>query len=49
MVGRILDAIESLETFPHCNVVERQSKKINQPVRSLPVKWWSGDGEFTWL
>lgn len=38
MVGRILDAIESLETFPHRNVVERQSKKIKQPVRSLLVK-----------
>jgi toxin ParE1/3/4 len=38
MVGRILDAIESLETFPHRNVVPRQSRKIKHPVRSLPVK-----------
>ena len=37
-VGRILDAIESLEIFPRRNVVEHQSRKIKRPVRSLPVK-----------
>ena len=37
MVERILAAIETLETFPHRTVLERQSKKIRHPVRSLPV------------
>jgi len=38
MVGRILDAIAKLETFPHRTVVEHQSKKIKHSVRSLPVR-----------
>jgi len=38
MVGRILEAIETLETIPHRNIVEHQSKRIRRPVRSLPVK-----------
>lgn len=38
MIGRILDAISSLETFPRRNIVENQSKKIRRPVRSLPVR-----------
>jgi plasmid stabilization system protein ParE len=38
MVGRLLDAIESLETFPHRNVARHQSRRIKHRVRSLPVK-----------
>lgn len=38
VVGRILDAIATLETFPHRNIVESKSRKIKDPVRSLPVK-----------
>jgi toxin ParE1/3/4 len=38
MVGRILDAITSLETFPHRNVVEHRSDKIAHAVRSLVVR-----------
>ena len=38
MVRRLLDAIESLETFPHRNVARHQSRKIEHPVRSLPVR-----------
>ena len=38
MVGRILDAIGTLELFPHRNLIERRSAKIKHPVRSLPVK-----------
>ena len=38
VVGRILDGIESLENFPHRNVVETRSGRIKSPVRSLPVK-----------
>ncbi len=38
VVGRILDAIGTLETFPHRNIVESKSRKIKDPVRSLPVK-----------
>jgi plasmid stabilization system protein ParE len=38
MVGRLLDAIGSLETFPHRNVARHQSRKIRHPVHSLPVK-----------
>jgi toxin ParE1/3/4 len=38
MVGRILDAIATLEIVPHRNVVQRLSRKITNPVRSLPVK-----------
>jgi plasmid stabilization system protein ParE len=38
MVGRILDGIAKLEVFPRHTVVERQSKKIKHPVRSLPVR-----------
>ena len=38
MVGRILDSIARLETFPHHNLVEHRSRKIKHPVRSLPVR-----------
>lgn len=38
MVERILDAIALLDTFPHRNIVEGQSPKIKESVRSLPVK-----------
>src|SRR5437868_4638729 len=38
MLERILDAIDSLEIFPHRTVVERQSPSLRFPVRSLPVK-----------
>ena len=38
LVGRILDAIETLDSFPHRNVVTRRSKRIKNPVRSLPIK-----------
>jgi len=38
MVGRILDAIDTLELFPHRNQVEHRSRNIKHPVRSLPVK-----------
>jgi len=37
MVTRILDALEPLKQFPHRTVVERQSRKLRHPVRSLPV------------
>lgn len=38
VVGRILDAIDKLEIVPHRTMVERQSRKIKHPVRSLPIK-----------
>ena len=38
LVGRLLDAIDSLATFPHRTVAERRSSKIRHPVRSLPVR-----------
>jgi addiction module RelE/StbE family toxin len=38
MIERILDAIDSLEVFPHRNVVKRRSSKMAEPVRSLPVR-----------
>jgi len=38
MVERILAAIESLDTFPHRNVLAGRSSKARMPVRSLPVK-----------
>src|SRR5438034_10439497 len=38
MLERILDTIDSLEIFPHRTVVERQSRKIRYPVRSVPAK-----------
>jgi plasmid stabilization system protein ParE len=38
MIERILDAIELLKEVPHRTAVERQSRKIKHPVRSLPVK-----------
>lgn len=31
MVGRLLDAIDSLELFPHRNVVEHQTPKLRYP------------------
>jgi plasmid stabilization system protein ParE len=37
MVERILTAIESLQIAPHRTVVERQSRKVKHPVRSVPV------------
>jgi plasmid stabilization system protein ParE len=38
MIGRIFDAIDALEIFPHRTVVERQDPGLAHPVRSLPVK-----------
>jgi toxin ParE1/3/4 len=38
MLARILDAIDTLEMFPHRTVVERQSAALKYPVRSLPAK-----------
>lgn len=38
VVGGILAAIESLKAFPHRTVLPRQSRKVEHPVRSLPVK-----------
>lgn len=38
VIEKILDAIDSLEIFPHRNIVERQSAKVRSPIRSLPVK-----------
>jgi plasmid stabilization system protein ParE len=38
LVGRLLDAIESLATFPHRTVAEHRSGKLRYPVRSLPVR-----------
>jgi plasmid stabilization system protein ParE len=38
MVGRILAAIELLETFPHRTVLQRQSQQWEHKVRSLAVK-----------
>src|SRR5437868_10471778 len=38
MVERILRAIDKLKQFPHRTVLERQSKKVKHPVRSLPVR-----------
>ena len=38
MLERILDAIDSLEMFPHRTVVERQDRALKYAVRSLPVK-----------
>jgi toxin ParE1/3/4 len=38
VVERILKAITSLELFPHRNLVQRESKKIKHPVRSLGVR-----------
>ena len=38
MVERILAAIETLGILPHRTVLERQSRKVKHPVRSLPVK-----------
>jgi plasmid stabilization system protein ParE len=38
MIERILDAIDSLEIFPHRTIVERQTPLLHFPVRSLPVK-----------
>jgi len=38
MVGRILDAIATLEEFPHRNVVEHRSEKLKHPVRSIAVR-----------
>jgi plasmid stabilization system protein ParE len=37
-IKRILDAFETLEGFPHHNLVQRQSPRIRHPVRSLPVR-----------
>jgi plasmid stabilization system protein ParE len=36
-VGRILDAFSGLRIFPHRTVVEGQSPKARNPVRSLAV------------
>jgi plasmid stabilization system protein ParE len=36
-VERILNAVEGLRTVPHRTVMERQSRKIRHPVRTLPV------------
>jgi plasmid stabilization system protein ParE len=36
-IERILDALDSLEIFPHRNVVEGQKPETDHPVRSLPV------------
>ena len=38
MIGRILDAIDLLEIFPHRTVVERQASGLKYPVRTLPAK-----------
>ena len=38
MIERILDAIDTLEIFPHRTIVERQAPTLKYPVRSLPVK-----------
>jgi toxin ParE1/3/4 len=38
MVERILTSIDNLKIFPHRTVLERQSRKVTHPVRSLPVK-----------
>jgi plasmid stabilization system protein ParE len=38
MLGRIFDAIDLLELFPHRTVVERQAPTLKYPVRSLAVK-----------
>ena len=37
MVARILDAIDTLDTFPHRNVVAGQKPGLSKPVRSLPA------------
>jgi len=38
MLEQLVDAIDSLEVFPHRTVVERQVSSLKFPVRSLPVK-----------
>jgi toxin ParE1/3/4 len=38
VVERILDAMKTLEEFPHRNIVEHQSTKLKHPVRSIVVR-----------
>jgi toxin ParE1/3/4 len=38
LVGKLLDAIESLNTFPHRTVAQHEGRGLLQPVRSLPVR-----------
>ena len=40
VVARILDAIETLKSFPHRNVVGDQSPVVKFPVRSMPGQSW---------
>jgi plasmid stabilization system protein ParE len=38
MVKRLLDGIEKLCEFPHRTVLQHQNRKLNHPVRSLPIR-----------
>jgi plasmid stabilization system protein ParE len=38
MVERIVDAIETLNTFPHRSVVHDPEARLPHPVRMLPVR-----------